>query len=462
MPRAYFAPARERIGSMVWGGWLLGLTVCLSGCQVPASHVQALADTDGPHSRSAACRRQFVRDSAVQIASHPLDTTRAVVGVRVNHWFNVSRRLWDQRNPEASWQGIWEGDLRPARVALYPDGAEALTALEEVIDQASCRIDILAYIWESDPVGEALARRLAAKASPQLPVRVLVDGGGNLQFGRPREASAAEVNRVIRWLARQPYVQVIRTRDPGLHYDHRKLVMVDGRFVWAGGRNFSVRGFFEQRDLSFIVAGPVVENFQQRFEDFWRRQGGNPVPLSWMPPVEDVNALARLIETDPPQLGLEKTFYRAVDAARQHIFIENFALADRHLLHRLMAARKRGVDVRVVTTVRSTTGIINHANRVIVNRLLRAGVRVYLNPAMTHTKAMTVDGCWAYTGSGNFDPLSLRRNHEIGLVIEAGPIIAELEERLLTPDQRPEWEMTETLPVEAGDYFFAWLTMTFL
>jgi phosphatidylserine/phosphatidylglycerophosphate/cardiolipin synthase-like enzyme len=70
---------------------------------------------------------------------------------------------------------------------------------------------------------------------------------------------------------------------------------------------------------------------------------------------------------------------------------------------------------------------------------------------MTHVKALAVDGCWAYTGSGNFDPLSLRHDRELGLAISAGPAIAELEQRLFGADCRPEWELHEPLPLAPGD-----------
>jgi phosphatidylserine/phosphatidylglycerophosphate/cardiolipin synthase-like enzyme len=40
---------------------------------------------------------------------------------------------------------------------------------------------------------------------------------------------------------------------------------------------------------------------------------------------------------------------------------------------------------------------------------------------MTHVKAAAVDGRWAYLGTGNFDPLSMRHNRELGLSVSAGP-----------------------------------------
>ena len=71
---------------------------------------------------------------------------------------------------------------------------------------------------------------------------------------------------------------------------------------------------------------------------------------------------------------------------------------------------------------------------------------------MTHVKAATIDGCWAYLGTANFDPLSLRRNHELGLIVQACPLVAQVQAELFEPDFRPEWEMTRPLPCTSGDY----------
>jgi phosphatidylserine/phosphatidylglycerophosphate/cardiolipin synthase-like enzyme len=103
----------------------------------------------------------------------------------------------------------------------------------------------------------------------------------------------------------------------------------------------------------------------------------------------------------------------------------------------------------------------NRANRAVANRLLKAGVRVYVYPGMTHAKALAVDGVWAYCGTGNFDPLSFRHNRELGLAVGGGPFIAELEDRLFLADFRPEWELTEPLPVTAFDRLLDFLAGTF-
>jgi cardiolipin synthase len=293
---------------------------------------------------------------------------------------------------------------------------------------------------------------LAAKASPCLPVRVLADGGGQLVHGEPKDAGAAEVNQALCWLARQPHVQVIRERNGGFRFDHRKLVIADGRLAWDGGRNFVDSAFFQDHDLSYTLEGPLAAEWSCRFDEDWVFQGGDRRPA---PPPTDTptpNALARLVHTTPAKHSLARLVYDAVERSGHHVYVENPYFGDNHLLYLLAGARHRGADVRVVLTLQSDSPLYDRANKVTANRLLAAGCRVYLYPGMTHVKALAVDGVWAYTGTGNFDNLSLRHNREAGVAVSDGPFIAEFEDRLFHADFCPEWELTEPLPVGPLDY----------
>ena len=168
---------------------------------------------------------------------------------------------------------------------------------------------------------------------------------------------------------------------------------------------------------------------------------------------ECANAWARVVGTGSCKREFARTIYQAVDHACHHVYLENPYLTDSLLVCKLVRARRRGADVRVVLAKDSQSAVIDRALKVTTNRLLQAGIRVYIYPGTTHVKAVSVDGRWAYIGTGNFDSLSFRRNHEVGLAIGAGPFIDELEQRLLLADFRPEWEVTCPLPVNAGDYF---------
>jgi cardiolipin synthase len=467
--------------------WIVRLVIVGLGCQAIAA-CYAANDAPPPPRPCLVLAGQLVHDSAAALACHPVRTTfhiaaestyklyaltRGALGKRIAIHFMAS----PDKDSDCGWPGWSEAlddappeEFEPAQVELQVDGRQALSALERVIAAASCRIDVLMYQWENDPVGAALADRLAAKAAQGVRVRILVDGAGNLFFGHPCRGRDNDVNRVVSELARRPGVELIRTPNPFACFDHRKLVIVDGRLVWTGGRNLTSSCFREIHDLSLVLQGPLATRLENCFECFWCAQGGAPGALQSCPDFGtatpqislDVNAVARLIRTEPCNHQIESTLYRAVDGAQHYLYLENFTLSDSRLLVKLARARHRGVDVRVVLTLSCCCPSVNRTNRVTANRLLAAGVRVYVHPAMTHVKAAAADGCWAYVGSANFDTLSLRHNREIGLSIVAGPVIGELEDRLFQLDLRPEWELKERLTTSPRDYLSELASSLFL
>ncbi len=461
-----------------------GLLCVLTGCRTAGVPYTAEPGCRCPP-RKVVVTKQLAADTAVHVVCRPLETCREILTETADHLCalaqgDLGKRLvlplhgppytlpehappLDLAALEAELRALTGQELDPANVQLYVDGQEALTALESLIAQATTSIDVIMFQWESDPLGEAIAARLAARAGPGLRVRVLVDGGGNLYFNEPEGRSASECNRVISALARHPYVEVVRIRNPFASYDHRKLVLIDGRLVWTGGRNFSHAAFFEHHDLSFVFGGPLVPRLQRHFNEFWHTQNGPPEGVvaralacaerEVLPDATPANTWARLLYSEPGCRQIAAAIYRAVDMARHHVYVQNVYLTDSRLVCKLMQARRRGVDVRVVLTVQSCSETIDRSNRVVANRLFAAGVRVYLYPGMTHVKAVTVDGCWAYIGTGNLDALSLRHNRELGLSVSGCPLIGQLEQRLFLPDQRPQWELKEPLKVSLGDYF---------
>ena len=361
--------------------WAVLLILALpAGCTAPTARVRSTSSHFPILSRSAMLAKQLVADTAVCCACRPWETGHAlgaasadwlwaagegVAGKRVElTFYDDPPSLADDRPKldrvalESDLRTVAGNELQPARIQIYRGAGEALAALKQTIDQAQHRIDVLMFIWGNDRVGAEIASWLAAKAGPDLPVRVLVDGGGNLIFGVPEQGLRADVNAVVRKLAEHPYVEVIRIRHPFGQLDHRKLVIVDGRVAWTGGRNFYDYGFFGEHDLCFTVSGPLVAELQADFGASWEKQGGAPLAdalRTHSPPDRnsaDPNTLARVIRTEPGRDDLAQALYLAVDHARHHIYLENPYLFDSRMVCKLARARRRGVDVRAVLTNR--------------------------------------------------------------------------------------------------------------
>lgn len=473
---------------------LFVLLVC--GCQTPPAQLSGCTLKTANANRDRVLLHQILRDTGAEIVHRPMQAGRIALADQAAWFGSIGRGIFGKRIamrlhglppgspcPDGPDPASMETGLQPASVQLYRDGGAALAVLERMIDSAQARIDVLMYTWEDDAVGWDIARRLAAAAAANRRVRVLVDGGANLIFApspaddppapgsaaspsrRDKPKTAGEVNRVVCWLAQQPCVELVRIRNPCAHFDHRKLVLIDGQCAWAGGRNFTHTAFFVRHDISFTMQGPLVAEWQAVFETYWREQGGKPgCAPDRLAGILDLpaNAAGRLVENTPTQHSLRHALYHAIDQARSFVYLENPYLTDNGVITKLARARRRGVDTRIIFTIQSDTTSINHTNKVTANRLLAAGVRVYLYPGRVHTKAALIDGCWAYLGSGNFDLLSLHRNHELGVVFGSGPILSEINQVLFQPDLNPDWELHAPLPLTCQDYAYEMLAAFFL
>lgn len=135
----------------------------------------------------------------------------------------------------------------------------------------------------------------------------------------------------------------------------------------------------------------------------------------------------------------------AIRQAKGYIFIQNAYFSDTTIIHELVKARLRGVDVRVIIPMEGNHGIMNASNVTAANTLLKYGVRVFTYPGMSHVKAAVYDG-WACLGSANFDKLSFRVNKEMNLGSSDPGFVQNLLDSVFAPDFEAAVELTQPLP----------------
>lgn len=106
-------------------------------------------------------------------------------------------------------------------------------------------------------------------------------------------------------------------------------------------------------------------------------------------------------------------------AARERLWITTpyFAPPDR-VIDLLVAAARRGVDVRLLLPGPTDVPVVRHAGHATFARLLAGGVRIWeYQAAILHAKALVVDGHASVVGSSNLDFRSFRFNAECNLVL---------------------------------------------
>ena len=211
------------------------------------------------------------------------------------------------------------------------------------------------------------------------------------------------------------------------HRDHRKILVVDGVIGFTGGACLADEWMGNAdrkelwRDTTFQVEGPVVGQLQGVFADNWIQTEHEVLHGSaYFPPLSEVGeCYAHAFKTGPKD-GVESArlvYLYSIAAARKHIRIaHSYFVPDNLLVDAVLAARKRGVKVEVITPGIIDANVVRRASRARWDPLIKAGVEFYeYQPSLYHCKVMIVDDVWVVAGSANFDNRSFRINDENGL-----------------------------------------------
>lgn len=370
-------------------------------------------------------------------------------------------KAWD------SWLDHYTGTrLLDGSLQLQIDGDHFFPQLRQAIAQATNRIDLDVYIFDKDDVAVDFANQLKRR-STQVNVKVLLDRMGSIAAGTsppatPMPEDFVAPSSIVSYLRQNSKVHVRTFLNPWLSSDHEKIMIVDGQRAWLGGMNIGREYRYEWHDLMVEAGGPVVGSLETEFRREWAHAGA----------LGDLAYLATVLAgSDKPSPGFGpgpwikvrllptktgwKPFATAVLAsfrqAQSYIYVENPYLFDKRAILALVKARGRGVDVRVVLPCVNDFKAGGRSNLVIANYLLEHGVRVYFYPAMTHVKALLVDG-WACLGSGNLNHLSLRVNHEENIATSDPAFADQLKKELFEQDFARSFELKDPISVDWVDF----------
>lgn len=303
-------------------------------------------------------------------------------------------------------------------LTTYTYGAHLYEAMVEAIEQATDHIYLATFIWKGDDLGQRFKDALIAAADRGVTVCVVFDGFANLVVPRAFKTFPPSVH-VMKFPAVRPGLALVDVRRTGR--DHRKVLVVDDVIGFVGGYNIGELYATQWRDTHLRVEGEAVWELCNTFTDFWNRhrRPGLPALPDTGAPGWDHSIRAARNEPSRVVFPVRGIYLEAIDRATHHVWItQAYFIPDREILHGLLSAAARGVDVRVLTPQRSNHVVADVVARSYFADLLRGGVRIFLyRDAMVHAKTATVDGAWTTVGTANIDRLSLRGNYEVNLEI---------------------------------------------
>jgi cardiolipin synthase len=349
------------------------------------------------------------------------------------------------------------------RVQLLFDGPATMREMMATARAATTSINLETYIFDQDPIGLQFAELLMEKRRQGVTVNVMYDSVGTLGtpqvfFDRMRAAG-------INMIAFNPVNPAKAKGNWSINNrDHRKLMVIDGRVAFTGGINISNdyanSSLFRSRrkpdkvdkdkvgwrDTHVKIEGPAVAALQWAFVNNWiRQEGGELSARDYFPRLAPVgDKFVRVLATDPGSNSeIYKSLLVAINEARKSVHITSaYFVPDQQVVDALIAAARRGVDVKLVLPGVSDHGLVMYAGHAFYEQLLAGGVRIFqLQVAVLHAKTAVIDGAWSTIGSANIDRRSFIHNYELNVVV-IDPAFGRDMENAFNEDLRDSKEVT--------------------
>ena len=331
-------------------------------------------------------------------------------------------------------------------VALNGDGT--YPRLWDDLRAARESITLQLYYGASGRMAKNLEQILLDRAKSGVRVLVLYDAFGTVDMPVEHRDALRAGGVLV-----EPFRPLrLSTLHLAQNRSHVRGVVIDGRVAWTGGFGIDDKWFGDGRtngswrETNVRFEGPAVRQLQAAFAAGWAEATGVLVTGRGALTEYEDGVAAGLLHASPTlgSTAAERFFALSIGAARKTLYITSAYFApDRNFIDLLIAADKRGVDVRILTAGGQTdVNIVRLAGRAWYTTLLAGGVRLYeWQPSTLHAKTFVVDGEWATIGSMNFDNRSLALNDEATLMVRDGPMGQQMD-RMFLDDLRSAQEIT--------------------
>jgi cardiolipin synthase len=360
------------------------------------------------------------------------------------------------------------------RVETLINGDKIFPAMIETLQTAHKTITLENFIFRSGELSAKLVPILCDKAKAGVQVHVIMDSMGCAKLKQEELDRLESAGVQFVKYNRPEWHKLLRVN----HRDHRKILVVDGRTGMTGGACLAdewmgnANSKKQWRDTHYRVLGPAVGELQGVFMENWIQtehevlHGNN-----YFPALEPAGTMyARSYGTGPWDgiEGARLVYLYSIAAARKNIRIaHSYFVPDGLVIDTLIAARRRGVKVEIMTPGVIDANVVRRASRARWNELMDAGVIFYeYQPSLFHCKVMIVDDVWVTAGTVNFDDRSFRINDENTLEVWDRPFAAEQiaafeadkqKCREIKPGEYKARPWYVKAAEQAASYFRAWL-----
>jgi cardiolipin synthase len=319
------------------------------------------------------------------------------------------------------------------------NNGDVYTSLWKDLRAAQYTITVQMYYSQPGVVADSMATILRDRARAGVRVLLVLDAFGSLNLKRDWADSLRAAGVEIGLLRQLHWYSLHNASDRS----HVRAVVIDGEVGYTGG--FGLADYWlgdgrhagQWRDSNVRFEGPAVMGLQAAFASGWAETTGELIAGNVFFPKKafttvDGGVQAGVFFSSPTtgSTSAERFIALSIASAHKTLYVTNsYFVPDGDFRKLLIDARKRGVDVRILTVSRNTDVKTTWwAGRSRYEELLEGGVRIYeYQPSMMHSKTFIVDGMWGSIGSMNFDNRSLAFNNESNLVFLDSGLGAEMD-----------------------------------
>ncbi|MBB3235457.1 phospholipase D-like domain-containing protein [Phyllobacterium endophyticum] len=325
-------------------------------------------------------------------------------------------------------------------IDILQSGDEAYRAMLAEIERSERSILVETYIFDRDKIGLRLADALIKAVKRGVEVRVLIDAVG-ARYSIPSIVGYLDKHGVKVDVFNGNIIMGLRLPYANLR-THRKIMIIDGRVAFTGGMNIragfsaEIAGEDNARDTHFRLTGPIVTDLLHIASEDWRFTTGEKLtgePWHIAPPAKHAGepVFIRAVPSGPDRSveANHRMLMGAFSIAQTRIRIMSpYFLPDRELISALVTAARRGVEVDIVVPAINNLKLVDRAMTAQFDQILKGHCRIWrASGNFNHSKLLVVDGQWAYVGSSNLDPRSLRLNFEVDLEVMDAAFASEVD-----------------------------------
>ena len=361
---------------------------------------------------------------------------------------------------------------------MYFDASLYLERFMELVEGAQDYMIITTFLGSSCPGLEPLYDAIAAKAESGVDVYMIIDAVSSydmtasadhmfpLYFLRDAGVHMIEYNPLSAMSILQPGTLLVR--------EHRKIVVVDGRWCTLGGMNMNYISLGAddidlQRDSMYVFDSPALADaLVDEFVTIWNESSVEKVSRDDFATGKSLShgsIDAYLFNQGPGSEASVAGLYASLFASAEEeiVILPYLAFFNDDMYACLEAAMDRGVSVKIYLPVDSRE-YVQGALFYDYHRLVEAGFEVYTDYdgdddylPLLHEKLCVVDGRYVVIGSSNFNFRSMGLSYEIALVLDS-PSLADASLRHIGQDiavtmQPLDLETALALKEEKGNLF---------